>query len=468
MSFAGFRDRLICLCGGASLFEGVGRHEVATAMGGRAPVASMPLGGLAPWSARIRTERPTNILVVTGTILTIFLVWAALFSVDKVTRGPGRVVPSVQNQVVQHLEGGIVKRLLVEEGQRVRKGQVLLQLSNEFTSADAHNARTDVVAKKIALARADAEIAGAADFHAPAELAAIAPAIAASEEVLFHSRRAQMGQSSSIMAEQGRARRADIAASAARLLNLRGEQRLMLGQLAKLEKAYAEEAISEREVTDKRASLLSLQTKIDDVQNSIPGSQAELGEAAARQREVYTRTMEETKEQAAKLRLELSKANENLTAYADKRSREEVRAPMDGVVNKLYFQTVGGVIRAGEPVAEIVPVDQTVIVEARVAPRDRGNVWPGLPASIKISAYDAAVYGGLEGKVIEISPDVIQDPKGESYYRVRLKAEAAGFGRDRPVIAGMTADVAIKAGRQTVLNYLLGPLIGIRDGALRE
>ncbi|WP_375420119.1 HlyD family type I secretion periplasmic adaptor subunit [uncultured Sphingomonas sp.] len=468
MSFAGFRDRLICLCGGASLFEGVGRHEVATAMGGRAPVASMPLGGLAPWSARIRTERPTNILVVTGTILAIFLVWAALFSVDKVTRGPGRVVPSVQNQVVQHLEGGIVKRLLVEEGQRVRKGQVLLQLSNEFTSADARNARTDVVAKKIALARADAEIAGAADFHAPAELAAIAPAIAASEEVLFHSRRAQMGQSSSIMAEQGRARRADIAASAARLLNLRSEQRLMMGQLAKLEKAYAEEAISEREVTDKRASLLSLQTKIDDVQNSIPGSQAELGEAAARQREVYTRTMEETKEHAAKLRLELSKANENLTAYADKRSREEVRAPMDGVVNKLYFQTVGGVIRAGEPVAEIVPVDQTVIVEARVAPRDRGNVWPGLPASIKISAYDAAVYGGLEGKVIEISPDVIQDPKGESYYRVRLKAEAAGFGRDRPVIAGMTADVAIKAGRQTVLNYLLGPLIGIRDGALRE
>ena len=468
MSFAGLRDRLIRLGGGAALFEGAARHEVAAAFAGRAPVASMPVGGLAPWSTRIRTERPANILVVTGSVLTIFLIWAAFFSVDKVTRGPGRVVPSVQNQVVQHLEGGIVKRLLVEEGQRVRKGQVLLQLSNEFTSADAQNARTDVVAKKIALARADAEIAGAGDFHAPADLAALAPAIAASEEALFHSRRAQMGQSSSIMAEQGRARRADIAASAARLLNLRTEQRLMMSQLAKLEKAYAEEAISEREVTDKRAALLSLQTKIDDVQNSIPGSQAQLGEAAARQREVYTRTMEETKELAAKLRLELAKANENLTAYADKRSREEVRAPMDGVVNKLYFQTVGGVIRAGEPVAEIVPVDQTVIVEARVAPRDRGNVWPGLPASIKISAYDAAVYGGLEGKVVDVSADVIQDPKGESYYRVRLKADAVGFGRDKPVIAGMTADVAIKAGRQTVLNYLLGPLIGIRDGALRE
>jgi adhesin transport system membrane fusion protein len=468
MSLAGLRDRLICLLGGASLFEGAARGEVVTAFAGRASVASMPVGGIAPWSARIRTDRPTSMLVVTGTVLTIFLGWAALFSVDKVTRGAGRVVPSVQNQVVQHLEGGIVKRLLVEEGQRVRKGQVLVELSNGFTSADAENARTDVVAKQIALARADAEIAGAADFRAPAELAAIVPEIAASEEALFYSRRAQMGQSSSIMAEQGRARQADIAASGARLRNLRAEQQLMQGQLVKLEKAFAEEAISEREVTDKRAALLSLRTKIDDVQNSIPGSQAELGEAAARQREVWTRTMEETKEQAAKLRLELAKANENLTAYTDKRSREEVRAPMDGVVNKLYFQTVGGVIRAGEPVAEIVPVDQTVIVEARVAPRDRGNVWPGLAASIKISAYDAAVYGGLDAKVVEVSPDVIQDPKGESYYRVRLKADATGFGRDKPVIAGMTADVAIKAGEQTILNYLLGPLIGIRDGALRE
>ena len=242
----------------------------------------------------------------------------------------------------------------------------------------------------------------------------------------------------------------------------------MLSQLAKLEKAFAEEAISEREVTDKRAALLSLRTKIADVQNSIPASQAALGESTARQGEVWTRTMEETKEQAAKLRVELAKANENLTAFADKQSREEVRAPMAGIVNKLFFQTVGGVIRAGEPVAEIVPIDKEVMIEARIAPRDRGDVWPGLPATIKVSAYDSAIYGGLEGKVVDVSPDVIQDPKGESYYRVRLRAEAAGFGQGKPVIPGMTADVAIKAGRLTGLDYLLGPLIRIRDGAMKE
>lgn len=460
-------QRLLRLFGGASLLDGVEDRELSAVLAGRVGVASAPIGGIAPWSARIRTDREHRMLLLIGALVAVFVAWAALFQVDKVTRGGGRVLPSVQNQVVQHLEGGIVKRLLVEEGQRVAKGQVLVQLSNEFTNADAQNAQIEVAAKRIALARMDAEVSGGG-FSVPAELAAIAPAIARSEEALFHSRRAQMSQASGIIGEQGRARRAEIASANARLQNLRAEERLMMSQLSKLERAYAEEAISEREVLDKRAALLALRTKMDDVQNSIPETYAELSEASARQREVWTRTMEETKEQAAKLRLELAKASENLTAYHDKRQREEVRAPMAGVVNKLFFQTVGGVIRAGEPVAEIVPVDQTIMVEARIAPKDRGDVWPGLPATIKISAYDSAIYGGLSGTVVDVSPDVIQDPKGESYYRVRLRADARDFGSKRPVIPGMTAEVNIKAGRQTILDYILGPLIRIGDGALRE
>ena len=141
---------------------------------------------------------------------------------------------------------------------------------------------------------------------------------------------------------------------------------------------------------------------------------------------------------------------------------------MDGVVNKLYVQTVGGVVRSGEPIAEIVPVDRLVMVEAHVAPKDRGNIWPGLPAQIKISAYDSAIYGGLDGKVLDISPDVMQDPKGEPYYRVRLRADTASFGASKPVIPGMTAEVNIRSGSQTILDYILGPLIRIRDEALRE
>lgn len=468
MKFNQLRDRLICTLGGAALFEGVSGGEAQAALAGRVPAGSSTIGGLAPWSARQKTEGHGRLLRILGLLTVVFLVWAAFFSVDKVTRGTGRVLPSVQNQVVQHLEGGIVKQILVQEGQRVRKGQVLLRVENAYTGAEFQNARTDVVAKKIALARMDAEVSGASDFIVPTDLARQAPEIAASEVGLFRSRRAQRGQETGIIDEQARAHRAEIGSLQARLSNLRGEERLMLEQLGKLERAYAEDAISEREVLDKRAALLSLRTRIADVQNQIPQSAAQLGESAARRNEIWTRQIEETKEKATQLRLELAKADEQFGAARDKATREEIRAPMNGIINKLYVQTVGGVIRGGEPLIEIVPVDKVVMVEARVAPRDRGNIWPGLTANIKISAYDSSIYGGLEGTLIDVSPDVIQDQKGEAYYRIRLRADTGSFGKDKPVIPGMTAEVNIRSGRQTILDYILGPFIKIRDNAMRE
>lgn len=468
MKFSHLRDRLICALGGASLFDGASGKEAQAALSGRAPAMSAPIGGLAPWSARERTEGHGRLLKLLGLFTIAFLAWATFFSVDKVTRGSGRVLPSVQNQVVQHLEGGIVRQILVREGQRVRKGEVLMRVENAYTGAEFQNARTDVVAKKISLARMEAEVNGAPDFVVPEALAKQAPEIAASEVSLFHSRRAQRGQETGIIDEQARGHRAEIGSLNARLINLRGEERLMMDQLAKLERAYSEDAISEREVLDKRANLLSLRTRIADVQNQIPQSNAQLGESAARRNEVWTREMEQTKEKAAQLRLELSKADEQFGAARDKATREEVRAPMDGIVNKLYVQTEGGVIRGGEPLAEIVPVDKTVMVEARILPRDRGAIWPGLPATIKISAYDSSIYGGLDGSVIDVSPDVVQDQKGDIYYRIRLRADTSKFGKDKPVIPGMTGEVSIRAGRQTILDYILGPIISIRDNALRE
>lgn len=468
MRFATMRDRLIRAMGGASLFEGVSSHEMAAAFAGKVKLESTSIAGITPWSARMRTDGQASMLKLFGGVMLVFLLWASFFHIDKVTRGTGRVLPSVQNQVVQHLEGGILARVMVLEGERVRKGQVLMQISNQFTSAEVENAQTDVVAKRIALARMDAEVAGARSFKTPEEFARLAPDIAASEEALFYSRIAQRGQESGIVNEQASAKRAELVSLSARLDNLRKEEALMNVQLDKLERAYQAEAISEREVLDKRSALLSLRTRIADVQNQIPATRAQLAETAGRHGEIWTKTVQETKERATQLRLELSKAGEALGAYRDKASREEIRAPMDGVVNKLYIQTVGGVIKGGDPLVEIVPVDKVVMVEARVAPKDRGNIYPGLPARIKISAYDSAVYGGLDGTVVDVSPDIIQDPKGEVYYRVRLRADTTSFGKGKPVIPGMTAEADIRSGRQTILDYILGPFIRIRDSALRE
>ena len=466
MQLARLRDRLIMALGGASLFENVRGPEAQAALAGRMGQDNIPIDGVAPWSGRARTERQGWALRALIALTVAFVAWASLFSIDKVTRGSGRVLPSVQNQIIQHLEGGIVQEILVKEGMRVRKGQVLLRIENAYTGAELENSLTDVVAKKIALARMDAEVAGAREFVVPADLAKQAPDIAASEVSLFRSRREQRGQQTGIIDEQARGHRAQLGSLHARLGNLHNEEKLMMVQLDKLERAYAEEAISEREVLEKRASLLALRTRIADVRNEIPQSSAEVGESAARRNEIWTREMQDTREKAAQLRLELSKAGEQYGAARDKAGREEVRAPMDGIVNKLYVQTVGGVVKGGEAIAEIVPVDNVVMVEARVAPRDRGEIWAGLPAKIKISAYDSSIYGGLEGKVLDVSPDIVQDQKGEVFYRVRLSADTSSW--NKPVIPGMTAEVNIRSGKQTILDYILGPLIRIRDGALRE
>ena len=390
MDFPRLRDSLIRKFGGASLLEDLHPGEANAAFAGSIPLKSQPIGSITPWSGRPALEKHANMTRMLAIVFACFVVWAALFSVDKVTRGAGRLVPSTQNQLVQHLEGGIVKQILVQEGQ------------------------------------------------------------------------------TGIIDEQARGRVAEVSSLRARLDNLRREERLALDQLAKLERAYAEEAISEREVLDKRAALLSLRTRIADVENQIPQSSAGVSEAGARRGEIWTRDMEAAKGQAAALRLELAKADEQYTAVQDRVDREEIRAPIDGIINRLNVQTLGGVIRGGEPVAEIVPLAKEVTIEARIAPKDRGDIWPGLPAKVKISAYDSSVYGSLDAKVIDISPDAIQDPRGGMYYRVRLKATTTSFGPGKPVVPGMMGEVSIRSGNQTILNYILGPLIRIRDEAFRE
>ncbi len=462
------RERIIRALGGASLFEDASPAEAQAAMAGAMPAGHHPVAGMMPWSARTRADHHSHTLRLLALAIVTFLVWASVFTLDKVTRGPGRVLPGVQNQIVQHQEGGIIQQILVQEGERVKKGQVLIRVDNVTTGTEYATSQTDVLSKRITLARLDAEISGASGFVVPPDLARAAPDIARSEEALFRSSLAQRGQASGIISEQVRQHQAEAVALRARLVNLRTEQALGEQQLGKLERAYEAEAISEREVLDKRQALAALRTRIADVENQIPQIAAQISEAGARRGEVFTKDMEDVKSKAALLRMELAKAAETLNAARDKSTREEIRAPLDGIVNKLYLQTVGGVIRPGEPVAEIVPVDKVVTIEAHVAPRDRANVWPGLPAKVKISAYDSAIYGGLNASVIDVSPDVIQDPKGEAYYRVRLRADTSDFGPKRPVIPGMTAEANIVAGKQTILDYILGPLIRIRDSALRE
>lgn len=431
--------------------------------------SSTPLPKSLPaWSERPDTAPSTRLLMVLGTAVVAMTAWAATFEVDKVTRGSGRVLPMVQNQMVQNLEGGIVSEILVREGQRVKRGDVLMRLSNQFTNAELSNAQTDVVARRIALARMDAESRGASSFTAPAELARLAPSIAASEEALFSSRRSQVNQELATLDDRIRALKSELSALDQRIANLRTEEGLMLKQLSSLERALAAEAVSESDVMERRQSLQQLRTRMADASNQIPQTRAELGEAEGRRREAWLRFVSENKERGAEIRLQLAKAGEALGAFQDRDRRANLQAPMDGVVNKVFVQTVGGVVQPGQDLVEIVPVDSSVIIEARVDPEDRGKIWPGLPATVKVSAYEFSVHGGLSGEVVDISADALQDPEGKTYYRVRLKADTSRFGTDRPVMPGMTAEVDIKSGSQTVLQYILSPVRRVSGNAFQE
>lgn len=431
-------------------------------------LSSPPASSLAPWSTRIRTDPSTRLMWTLAIAGAAFLVWSAAFKLDQVVRGAGRVLPSVQNQMVQHLEGGIITEILVKEGQRVNKGDVLMRVNNQFTEAELSNATSDVISKQIALARMEAEARGDTSLILPAELVRQRPLIAESERALFQSNRSQVAQEMSIIDDESRGYQLELNQLEDRIRNLRAEEALMVRQMSVLERALAADAVSEAEVMDKRGSLQQLRTRIAESLNQIPRTRSELAEARGRRSDVWLRFVADNKRKIAQLRLEIAKASQAVGAFEDRRQREDVRAPMSGVVNKLYVQTVGGVIKPGGELVEIVPVDKSVMIEAQLAPKDRGDVWPGLPATVKISAYDYAIYGGLEGEVLDISPDAIQDAQGRTYYRVRLKADTGRFGPDRPVMPGMTADVDIKSGEHTVLQYLMGPVTRLKDNALRE
>jgi membrane fusion protein, adhesin transport system len=422
----------------------------------------------APLSMQLPILASRRLLWLIGGGMTLFLLWAANFSLDKVTRGDGKVLAAVQNQIVQHLEGGIVDAVLVKEGQRVRKGDVLMRIKNQFTEAELSNARTDVSSKGLTLARMAAEVRGDTSLVLPPQLVAQSPDIAATERAVFQSRKMQLHQQTAILDDQARGMQADLAQARDRLTNLRAEEALIAKQLSALERALAAEAVSEHEVLDKRSDLQQLRTRIAETTNGIPKTLAELAEVQTRRHEVWTRFVAETKEKMAQLGLESTKTNNALGAFQDRNKREALLAPMDGVINKIHMQTIGGVVRSGDPLVEIVPTDHSIIIEARLAPKDRGQVWPGLPATVKISAYDYAIYGGLEGKLTDISADVLQDAEGKSYYRLRLEADVSRFGKSKPVVPGMTAEVDIRSGKHTVLQYLMQPVSDLRDKALRE
>ena len=388
-----------------------------------------------PGMTHVRLGRPhkaSYVLLNAIVILVVALfVWAWLSTVDEVTHAEGRVIPSAKMQVLQNQEGGIVQKINVKQGDLVQAGQVLVNLSPTQFGADFESKKQQVLSLMSKEARLQAEVQGKELVFTP-DFKDMAKEFVAIERAEFYNRQMRL--------------RADTAVIENQLKNASSELEIIKRLVDKGLEPQLERIRTEARVEEARGKLESLKRQAKT-------------EASA---------------ELAKTAMELHPLRKALPALADRVERTYVRAPMKGVVNRVLVTTLGGVIKPGEPLLELVPSDDVLVVEAQVRPQDIGFVKMGQSANVKISAYDYSIFGSMVGKVTQISADAVsREERGQTlyYYIVRVETQTSvmnSLGKKLPIIPGMQAQADIITGNKTVLNYLLKPIVGVKENAFRE
>ncbi|TQV64026.1 MAG: HlyD family type I secretion periplasmic adaptor subunit [Halothiobacillaceae bacterium] len=423
-------------------------------------------------AAAVLEEAPRGarlILWLTALFVLLFTGWAAIAELDEVTRGSGKVIPSRQVQVIQNLEGGIVAELRVHEGATVEAGEVLLRIDDTRFASSFRESEVHRNALKAKVARLQAEAEGK-DFVSPGDVQASQPERVAQELALFNARKAELESNLAILRQQVAQRRQEVAELRSRSAHLAQGLALVGREIAMNEPLVRQGIVSEVEVLRLRREANVTRGELASTQLSIPRGESRLAEAQRKLEEVELSFRNQARLELNAGLAELSGLSESSVALEDRVSRTQVRAPVRGIVKQLRVNTVGGVVQPGMDLIEIVPLEDTLLVEARVRPADIAFIHPGLKAMVKFSAYDFAIYGGLEGKVEHISADTLQNEK-ESYYLVRVRTGRNYLGRadaPLPIIPGMTATVDVLTGKKTLLHYLLKPVLRAREYALTE
>lgn len=401
-------------------------------------------------AALLRTPRTSRMLLWTScALLVTFLTWAHFAVLDEVKRGNGRVVPSRQMQVVQSLEGGIVGDILIREGDIVQQGQSLMRIDDTKFAAEFGEIRERRAAMAARVARLEAEARGRTEITFPDEVDKVVPAAVATEASVFKMRAQKVAQDIDVLNQQ--------------VTRLTGSLKLLEREQTLTHKLYEQKVVPEiemlrldRQATEMKGQLAEAQSKIANITASFR-SQAD--------------------EDLAKSRGDLAVLDENIKSAQDRVRRTDLKAPVHGIVNKLNVSTIGAVVQPGANLMDIVPLDDTLLVEGRIRPQDIAFIRPDQDAVVKVSAYDSSVYGSLKGKVERISADTIVDDKAErterqeTFYRVMVRTEKNHLGTEQhplPIIPGMVTTVEVLTGEKSVLDYIIKPARLLRDEALRE
>jgi membrane fusion protein, adhesin transport system len=412
--------------------------------------------------------RPRALIILALSILVLGFAWMAFAPVDRVVHAEGRVIPAGKAQVVQHLEGGIVSSMVVHEGSLVKKGDLLVVIGDMRADSQLGERKIKIAALQARAARlkAEAEGAGKPVFKKGKE-----DDIASdeAEQALFVARRQKLAQETEIFQEQISQKTAEITESESRRKSLAAELEIARHQLAIVTELMDKNAASKLELLEAQGKVQRLLTQIGDVESSLPRLRAAIHEAEAKRGEALARFRSEARADLSTTQMDIDSAGQGMLAESDRVKRTDILAPVNGIVNRIYINTIGGVVKAGEPIMELTPTDERVVIEAQVRPNDRAELRPGLPANIKVGAYDFGIYGILHGHLKEVSADTLNDERGNRYYQVELEVDAVPASyRDNPIMPGMPVTADIVTGRRTVLQYVMSPLSRFSYDAFRE
>lgn len=463
------------------LFEGIGGVSAGVERVSR-PVSKGLFSGLrggddshtldwatdADW-ARLQEEplRARSILLMVILVFIALTMWAGIAEVDEVTRGEGRVIPSRQLQVIQSVDGGVVSEIHVVEGQIVEAGELLLRVDpTRFVSSLREN-QAQFLTLQARAARLTALTQGT-DFIVPDEVIRDAPELVAHEQRLYLSNKAEVAAQLQIASEQVAQRRQELNEASSRRAEAVSAMGLIAKELEVTRPLLRSGAVSEVEILRLERDLGRYRGERDQAGAQIARIQAAIAEAQQKIQEVELNSRNIWRAELSETLGRLAALTETSTALEDRVRHADVRSPVRGTVSRVLVNTVGGVVQPGREVVEIVPLDDALILEARILPKDIAFLRPGQEAVIKFSAYDFAIFGGLDAVLEHISADTVTDDKGNAYYVVRLRTLESSLGDDLPIIPGMVATVDILTGKKTILSYLLKPVLRAKANALSE
>lgn len=420
--------------------------------------------------AIIRQEplRARVLLRAIGLVILLFITWAALARLDEVTRGDGKVIPSRQVQVLQSIDGGLVSEILVREGDVVQADQLLVKIDEtRFVSSVKEN-RAQYLGLLAKAARLKAISDGKA-FVPPPEVIKEDPEVVAQERQLFEAKREEMNATVSIARQQLAQRQQELNEAQARRAQASQGYDLTARELAVTKPLISSGAVSEVELLRLERDVSRYRGERDQASAQITRIQAAIGEAQRKIEEVELTHRNDAGKELSETMSKLNSLAESSVGLSDRVKQSSIRSPVKGTVKRLLVNTVGGVVQAGKDIIEIVPLEDTLLLEARVQPRDIAFLRPGQPVMVKFTAYDFSIYGGLEGTLEHIGADTVMDDKGNPFYVVRVRTVKPGFGdANLPIIPGMVAEVDILTGKKSVLSYLLKPVLRAKSVALTE